>query len=154
MYYPTNLNILIIILLITYFTQHKKEIKIFINGLHWEWQLWVGKKKLIKRLDFVYKTLAHQATYIVLSMCLDCTFARPRFFFLRFFFFFFSPSRSCWPSLLWAVLTCTVHGPINYIFSNFSIKNVSHSTIYTFKNYFATVFSVSVKISSIQMDLK
>ena len=30
------------------------------------------------------------------------------------------------------------------LFSNFFIKNESHSTIYTFKNYFATVFSVSV----------
>ena len=29
-------------------------------------------------------------------------------------------------------------------FSNFLIKNGFHSTIYTFKNYFATVFSVSV----------
>ena len=30
------------------------------------------------------------------------------------------------------------------LFNNFFIKNGSHSTIYTFKNYFATVFSVSV----------
>ena len=30
------------------------------------------------------------------------------------------------------------------LFSNFFIKNGSHSTIYTFKNYFATVFSVLV----------
>ena len=30
------------------------------------------------------------------------------------------------------------------LFSHFFIKNGSHSTIYTFKNYFATVFSVSV----------
>ena len=29
-------------------------------------------------------------------------------------------------------------------FSNFFIKNGSQNTIYTFKNYFATVFSVSV----------
>ena len=36
------------------------------------------------------------------------------------------------------------------LFSHFFIKNGSHSTIYTFKNYFATVFLVSVKISSIQ----
>ena len=36
------------------------------------------------------------------------------------------------------------------LFSNFFIKNGSHNTIYTFKNYFATVFSVSTKISSIQ----
>ena len=30
------------------------------------------------------------------------------------------------------------------LFSNFFIKNGSHNTIYTFENYFATVFSVSV----------
>ena len=30
------------------------------------------------------------------------------------------------------------------LFSNFFIKNGSHNTIYTFKNYFTTVFSVSV----------
>ena len=36
------------------------------------------------------------------------------------------------------------------LFSHFFIKNGSHSTIYTFKNYFAIVFLVLVKISSIQ----
>ena len=46
------------------------------------------------------------------------------------------------------------------LFSNFFIKNEFHSTIHTFKNYFAKVFlvfnfqfSVSVIISSIQTDL-
>ena len=34
--------------------------------------------------------------------------------------------------------------------SNFFIKNGSHSTIHTFKNYFVTVFSVFNKISDIQ----
>ena len=34
------------------------------------------------------------------------------------------------------------------------IKNGSHSTIHTFKNHFATVFSVSTKISYIQTDPK
>ena len=39
-------------------------------------------------------------------------------------------------------------------FNNFFIKNGSHDTIYTFKNYFATVFSVFsfLKISSIETD--
>ena len=39
-------------------------------------------------------------------------------------------------------------------FINFFIKNGSHSTSHTFKNYFATVFSVFSfnKISSIQTD--
>ena len=40
------------------------------------------------------------------------------------------------------------------LFNNFFIKNGSHSTIHTFKNYFATVFSIFSfnKISSIQTD--
>ena len=37
----------------------------------------------------------------------------------------------------------TVHGPTNITFQQlFFIKNGSHDTIHTFKNYFATVFSV------------
>ena len=60
-----------------------------------------------------------------------------------FFFFFFQPAivdfvnceqRIC---LLFTV-------PQIILFSNFFIKNGSHNTIYTFKNYFATVFLVSV----------
>ena len=50
--------------------------------------------------------------------------------------------------------SCTVHGPTNFIFYQFFIKNGSHGTIYTFKNYFTTVFSVFSfnKISSIQIN--
>ena len=40
--------------------------------------------------------------------------------------------------------------PQTSLFSNFFIKNGSHSTIHIFKNYFATVFSVFSKISCIQ----
>ena len=39
-------------------------------------------------------------------------------------------------------------------FINFFIKNGSHSTIHTFKNYFAIMFSISTTISSIQTDPK
>ena len=44
--------------------------------------------------------------------------------------------------------------PQTSLFNNFFIKNGSHGTIYTFKNYFTTVFSVFSfsKISSIQTD--
>ena len=59
------------------------------------------------------------------------------------FFFFFQPvivdfvnCEQC-ICVLFTVLQIT-------LFSNFFIKNGSHNTIYTFKNYFATVFSVSV----------
>ena len=40
------------------------------------------------------------------------------------------------------------------LFNNFFIKNWSHSTIHTFKNYFVTVFSVFNKISDTQTHLK
>ena len=42
--------------------------------------------------------------------------------------------------------------PQTSFFSNFFIKNWSHSTIHTFKNYFAIMFSVFNKISGIQTD--
>ena len=35
-----------------------------------------------------------------------------------------------------------------------NIKNGSHGIIYTYKNYFVTVFSISAKISCIQMNPK
>ena len=38
----------------------------------------------------------------------------------------------------------TVRVPQITLFRNFFTKNGSYSTIYTFKNYFVTVFSVSV----------
>ena len=60
-------------------------------------------------------------------------------------FFFFLVNRNIWLNLSWTVHPCTVHGSYKLHFSViFSLKNGSHSTIYTFKNYFATIFSVSV----------
>ena len=66
------------------------------------------------------------------------------------FFFFVTLKRYC-SSLLWAVAVtfdrkqciCALFmDPQITFFNNFFIKNGSHNTIYTFKNYFATVFSV------------
>ena len=74
--------------------------------------------------------------------------------FSLFFFLPFQPQLLT--SLMWTVHKCTIYGPINYTFQQFFIKNGSHGTIHTFKNYFATVFSVFnfSKISSIQTDPK
>ena len=44
--------------------------------------------------------------------------------------------------------------PQTSLFSNFFIKNGSHSTIHIFKNYFVTMFLVFSKISCIQTDPK
>ena len=64
-------------------------------------------------------------------------------FFSSFFFFFGSAAIvdfvNC-EQCIRALFTV----PQITLFSHFFIKNRSHSTIYTFKNYFATVFSVSV----------
>ena len=60
-----------------------------------------------------------------------------------FFLFFFQPiivdfvNYEQYICALFTVLQIT-------LFSNFFIKNGFHNTIYTFENYFATVFSVSV----------
>ena len=71
-------------------------------------------------------------------------FARLRFLLHVFlFFFFFQPAIVDFVNCEQCIcILFTV--PQITLFSNFFIKNGSHNTIYTFKNYFATVFSVSV----------
>ena len=79
------------------------------------------------------------------------------FFYFLFFIFFihvFQLSRdnmhcSLGPMNSHALFT----GPTSTLFRKKKFKNRSHGTIYTFKNYFVTVFSVFSKISGIQMDL-
>ena len=64
---------------------------------------------------------------------------RPRFSVHVFYFFFFL-ARICW---LWETIFTVMNTHCAYtvhILKN--IKNESHDTIYIFKNYFATVFSV------------
>ena len=65
-----------------------------------------------------------------------------------------------WTSTHWSEMALFV-GPMHgsrdaqtSFFTQTLIKNGSHSTIHTFKNYFVTVFSVFSKISCIQTDLK
>ena len=76
------------------------------------------------------------------------TFSSPRF---PLFFFFFQPAIVDFVNCEQCICVLFTVPQIT-LFSNFFIKNGSHNTIYTFKNYFVTVFSVSVsaKISSIQ----
>ena len=73
---------------------------------------------------------------------------------LFFFLLFFGLACNSW---LVNCEQCTVHYSWVLqiiLFSNFFIKNTFHNIIYTFKNYFATVFSISAKISLIQTDPK
>ena len=77
---------------------------------------------------------------------------------LRFSLFFFFFSRDWW---LFCMNNAPVHcswDPQTSLFNNFLIKNGSHGTIHTFKNYFATIFSVFnfqlLVFNCIQTDLK
>ena len=78
-------------------------------------------------------------------MWIEATFLH--FMFSFSFFLFFLEERLCFFSGSHVLFT----GLTNLFFFNKTlIKNGSHGTIHTFKNYFATVFSVFSKISSIQ----
>ena len=61
------------------------------------------------------------------------------------FFFFFLVQPTIVDFVNYEQCICALFTvPQIILFINFFIKNGSHSTIYTFKNYFATVFLVSV----------
>ena len=93
-----------------------------------------------------------QFIFLFLGVCLDpLKLLRFTFTFQLFFFFFFVKLKCYCSSLLWTVVVTFDREQCIYalfmdpqitLFSNFFIKNGSHGTIYTFKNYFATVFSV------------
>ena len=74
-----------------------------------------------------YEKKSCKAKSIMLSVCLD---SAEKHFSFQLRLTFSSGSR--------ALFT----GPTNIFFSKNNFKTRSHSTIYTFKNYFATVFSV------------
>ena len=95
---------------------------------------------------------------LIYSVRLGFASVRPRFSVHVFYlFFFFLPAFVNFGRqylLLWTMYTLFTHCAYTvYVLKN--IKNWSHDTIYTFKNYFATVFSIfsfqfSATISSIQ----
>ena len=96
---------------------------------------------------WIFITLYYWSHYIYYVTVWIQIISASTFFVLRFslFFFFFLGSAAivdfvnC-EQCIRALFTV----PQITLFSNFFIKNRSHSTIYTFKNYFATVFSISV----------
>ena len=81
--------------------------------------------------------------YADLRYVWEVRFALPSTFTFLLFFFFFFFSRKVWLFNQFSA-TCESRAlfmdPQISLFSNFFIKNESHNTIYTFKNYFATVF--------------
>ena len=83
---------------------------------------------------------------------------RPRFSSKRVFsfFFFFFPAAVVDQFSHEQCIRVLFMDPQISFFNHFFIKNESHNTIHTFKNYFATMFSVFNfnKISFIQTDRK
>ena len=113
-------------------------------GLKLSWQ---GKGRIVRLFpgwpQFYYATKICECIRLPVCDRLVCTstFSSPRFPLL--FFFFFQPAIVDFVNCERCIyILFTV--PQITLFSNFFIKNGSHNTIYTFKNYFATMFSVSV----------
>ena len=107
---------------------------------------------------FVKSDLKGPTVFKLFRMRLDSRFLRfLRFQFAAFSFFFFftrflplaatvhvrymNSSRNIWPVFREQYIRVLFTDPQILFFINFFIKNGSHGTIYTFKNYFATVIS-------------
>ena len=117
-------------------------------------EVWYCKQFLYTRLITKKSTILIAFTSVCIKICLFF-FRRKklaiygavwiqlklRLRFLRFFFFFFS-THICWLFHGKQYIHALFTDPQIPFFSNFFIKNWSHSTIHIFKNYFATVFSV------------
>ena len=85
------------------------------------------------------------------SARLDSTESRVHVLRFHVFFFFFC----AWTVKLHDFVVQGTKNIVHALFTNYSYTvHGSHDTIHIFKNYFATMFSVSVTISSIQTDSK
>ena len=77
--------------------------------------------------------------------------------FFSFFFFFFIHAfqgDKIYCSQLQQHCSRIVQGIHNHFIQKKNIKNGTHNTIHTFKNYFITIFLVFSKINCVQMDSK
>ena len=70
----------------------------------------------------------------------------------HFFFFWFGKACFCGYFQFSMGLMYCLRDSQTSLFIHFFIKNGSHDTIYTFKNYFVTIFSIFSKIDCIQTD--
>ena len=120
----------------------------------------IFKPTKIFSLENIIDLIQHLVTFF-LNICLDMD-ENPTFSVSRFLFFFYQKRISCgtqtcqWCTRPTTTLNVqilgwngTVNGSralftglTNIFFTKTFIKNGSHSTIHTFKNYFATVFLV------------
>ena len=94
-----------------------------------------GKKKKSRKREGKTWTRSPNASYVTVWLALKHAFSTSTFSF--FFFFLCVNSNPTWVHYSHTVYhcSCTV-----YVLKN--IKKESHDTIYTFKNYFTTIFSV------------
>ena len=107
------------------------------------------KRKLNTETFARKRTLEVEVQFGSASTAVFYVFTRFQFF----FFFLLQPHLLTKSAVNRASMHC-LQVPQITLFSNFFIKNGSHDIIYTFKNYFVTIFSVFSfsKISSIQTD--
>ena len=68
------------------------------------------------------------------------------------FFFFFWEKRVLVAKCSSSKSCALFMGPTNFFLNKTFIKNESHGTIHTFKNYFTTMFLIFNKINDIQTD--
>ena len=125
------------------------------NSLHWSINFLIIDS--INNSTHYFKLLINTKSYYTFSLRLGLDLAFTffsAFSFFSFFFFFFFKSRFCWLFNCKQCIRALFTDPQISLFSHFFIKNGSYGTIYTFKNYFVTVFSVFSfsKINSIQTD--
>ena len=145
------------------------------NWLLWVWlsrcPLWVPRTSECCHQVFFPICIYYVPVWIQLLLRLRLIFTFRSFFLFFFLFFFFvftrfgvmrllfmhcslNSSCKCWLFHSEQCIRALFMDPQILLFSNFFIKNGSHGTIHTFKNYFVTVFSVFSfsKISYIQTD--
>ena len=108
------------------------------------------KSKQLDQQQFMLCNLLNNDKLMVISICLDSVSVSvsARFTSTRFLFFFFYARVSLFQETQSTVQSLFT-GPTTTLFKK-NFKNGSYGTIHTFKNYFATVFSVFNKISCIQ----
>ena len=101
----------------------------------------VKKKKKKQKTKNAKTQDASAQSKRILSIHLDTEFGEFTSVFSLFFFFL---KRACgYYEFSMGPVHCS-RDPQTFLFSKFFIKNESYGTIHTFKNYFATVFSIFI----------
>ena len=98
---------------------------------------WCWYLRLCARLDWAFVASAFNLHVSFLFLFMRLGVMR-----LLFMYCSLNSSRKCWIFCSKQCICVLFMDPQIPLFSNFFIKNGFHDTIHTFKNYFATVFSV------------